>query len=254
MAHQVIRRAGSGRSILVFETGEEMGKFALERFRALAATAVSERGRFAAALSGGRTPVDLYLRIGREAKDLTWRNIHIFLVDERFVPYNDDRSNYGMIRETLLDAVPIPAENVYPFAVEGIDPEMSAEEYEGLLWDILGSGSDGAAPALDLAMLGMGEDGHTASLFPGSPVIHESTRLARAVPAGEGREARITLTLPMINAARNILFLVAGKAKAAVLGRVAKERDPLLPASLVRPHHGDLSFLCDREAASGLDT
>ncbi len=249
MADQVRVEAKKGRHVFVFETKQELYGFAVERLREMASMAASEKGFMAMALSGGRTPVDFYLRLSGAKDAFDWKRMHIFLVDERFVPDTDEESNYRMIRETLLDRVPIPAGNAHAVATDVTDPGIAAVEYEKGLAAFFGLGA-GEVPVFDLVMLGMGEDGHTASLFPGTPALSENRRLVTAVP-GEGRAARVTLTFPVINSARNVTFLVTGNAKAEVLRRVVEEEDRSLPATLVCPR-GDVLFLCDTEAASRL--
>lgn len=253
MAHQVTFIAEDNRSVLIFQTKDDLFGFVTDSFRRMSERAICERGYFAAALSGGRTPVDLYGRLAAHEERFDWDRIHIFLVDERFVPDTDSESNYRMIRETLLDRVDIPAKNVHPIFTGEADPRISVQKYEKELIRFLKPPS-GGIPVLDLVMLGLGEDGHTASLFPGTPVIEERQRFVRAVLPGKGKVPRVTLTFPVINHARNIFFIVTGKGKEAVVRRVVEERDPSLPASLVKPEQGELFFLCDSQAASMLTT
>ncbi|MGD0657417.1 MAG: 6-phosphogluconolactonase [Syntrophorhabdales bacterium] len=252
MAHDVVRRPYGRPPVLVLETREEMWTFMVGRFREKSERAIRERGRFSAGLSGGKTPEDLYLEMGRVGQDTEWGNIHIFLVDERFVPLGDDRSNYGMIKRTLLDKVPIPAANVHSIETEESDLRTSALNYEADLQRFFGTGP-ATIPAFDMILLGMGQDGHTASLFPGLSDLRVEKRLVREVEATLGTAARVTLTLPVINHGRTVFFLVTGKAKAGIVRRVVEERDPDLPASLVAPLEGELFFVCDGEAASMLD-
>ncbi|MGD0230923.1 MAG: 6-phosphogluconolactonase [Syntrophorhabdales bacterium] len=244
---------GPGREVRVFETLSGLASHMAERFRLISEEAVARAGRFAVALSGGRTPVDLYVELARRGSAFDWAHIHIFLVDERFVPYSDRESNFGMIKRTLLDAVLPPPENVHPIDTAVADPAISAQKYEEEIVAFFGAG--GAMPRFDLVMLGLGEDGHTASLFPGSPALREKTHPVQAIaPHGKVTTPRVTITLPVINGARNVVFLITGKGKARVLRRVIEEKDPQLPASLVEPKEGRLSFLCDREAASTIGT
>jgi 6-phosphogluconolactonase len=154
-----------------------------------------------------------------------------------------------MIKKTLLDAVPIPPENLHPIPVDQEDPYSAARIYEDEMRSFFRA-PPGATPRFDLVLLGIGEDGHTASLFPGSPLLDETTHLAVAVPESSGMCVRITLTLPVINNAREVIFLVAGKTKALIIKRVIEEEDGRLPASLVRPRKGRLSFHLDSDAAS----
>jgi 6-phosphogluconolactonase len=252
VAHDVVRGPDDGPSVLVLENRQQMWTFMVGRFREISERAVRERGRFSAALSGGKTPEDLYVEMGRMGQDMEWRNIHIFLVDERFVPHGEGRSNYGMIKRTLLDKVPIPAANVHPIETEESDPRTSARKYEADLQRFFGTTPE-ATPEFDMILLGMGQDGHTASLFPGLPDLRLERRLVREVEATPESVVRVTLTLPVINHGRAVFFLITGKAKAGIVRRVVEEREPGLPASLVLPVEGALFFVCDGEAASMLD-
>jgi 6-phosphogluconolactonase len=252
VAHDVVRGPDDSPFVLVFESREQMWTFMVGRFREISERAIRERGRFSAALSGGKTPEDLYLEMGRVGQDMEWRDIHIFLVDERFVPPGDDRSNYGMIKRALLDRVPIPAANVHPVETEESDAHTSARKYEADLQGFFDTGP-GTIPEFDMILLGMGQDGHTASLFPGLPDLRLERRLVRGVEATPESVARVTLTLPVINRGRTVFFLVTGKAKADIVRRVVEEREPGLPASQVLPVKGALFFVCDGEAASMLD-
>lgn len=252
MAHDIVRGPYDGPPVLVLETREEMWRFMVGRFREISERAIRERGRFSAALSGGKTPEDLYIELGLVGQDMEWRNIHVFLVDERFVPLGDARSNYGMIKRTLLDKVPIPAANVHPIETEESDLRTSALKYEADVQRFFGTGP-GTIPAFDMILLGIGQDGHTASLFPGLSDLRVGSRLVREVEALPESVARVTLTLPVINHGRTVFFLVTGKAKADMVRRVVEERDPGLPASQVLPVEGELFFVCDGEAASMLD-
>jgi 6-phosphogluconolactonase len=252
VAYEVIRQPDHGRQVLIFESKEQVCRFTVDRFWEISERTINEWGRFSVALSGGKTPQDIYVEIGRVGQGMDWRAIHVFLVDERFVPPDDDRSNFRMIKKTLLDAIPIPVANLHAVATEETDPRTSAKGYEAELMKFFGTGP-GSVPAFDMILLGMGEDGHTASLFPGVPDLQNDKRLVRAVEPAGARVARVTLTLPVINGARNVFFLVTGETKARTVRRVVEEQDPTLPASLVRPLEGALLFLCDREAGSLLD-
>ncbi len=239
------------RDIRVFGSKSELFAFTADRIRTASQAAIAARGCFAAALSGGQTPVGLYIEIARPGGTLDWEKIHIFLVDERLVPDSDSRSNFGMIKKTLLDAVSIPRSNVHPIPVDCVDPHVSATMYEEDIRAFFRV-PPVAMPRFDLVLLGMGEDGHTASLFPGAPLLDETARAVGAVAEGEGRTARVTLTLPVINNAREVVFLVTGKGKAPIIRRMVEEGDMRLPASRVAPINGRFSFLCDKEAASEL--
>jgi 6-phosphogluconolactonase len=222
---------------------------AARRFVALAREAAESRGRFSAALSGGSTPGGLYRLLAEEPYSLQvpWEAVHLFWGDERCVPPDDPGSNYHLAEENLLFRVPIPPENVHRVRGE-LEPASAARNYEQEIQDFF----CGPHARFDLILLGLGEDGHTASLFPGSPALAERERLVTAATAVyQDRPAqRVTLTLPALNSARQVLFLVAGSAKAGVVQAVLEGADEQLPARQVQPAAGGLSWLLDAEAAS----
>lgn len=206
--------------------------------------AVHARGRCSIALSGGSTPRATYDEIARRAgrDGSLWAGAQVFWGDERCVPPHDARSNERMARESLLAHVPIPARHVFPMRCLG-DAEAAARRYEDLIREHLG-----ARPRFDLVLLGLGDDGHTASLFPGSALLEEPERWVGVTRRSSESFTRITLTLAAINLAARVIFLVSGAGKADALQR-ALAGDPRAPASLVRPAGGDLYWLVDAEAA-----
>jgi 6-phosphogluconolactonase len=211
--------------------------------------AVSDSGRFAWALAGGSTPRDLYRLLASDPyrARLPWPAIHFFWGDERHVPPDHPDSNFRMAREAMLDSVPVPAENIHRVPAEEPDAARAAAEYESTLRAFFAL-SPGEWPRFDLVQLGLGKEGHTASLFPGSPAVAERERLVVA-PWVEAQETfRITLTPPVLNHARRVLFLVSGDEKAAALHAVLEgAREPeLYPAQIVE---GDRLWLVDRAAA-----
>lgn len=215
---------------------------------AAAREAVSTRGVFSMALSGGSTPLALYecMRESGFADTFPWKQAHFFWGDERFAPGDPSRSNYrAAIEELPLDL--IPAANLHPVDVSQKTPERAAEAYEEQVAGFFKM-PKGAFPSFDLVLLGLGEDGHTASLFKGDPSLDEKKRLAVAARSATG-EPRVTLTLPLLNAARKLLFLVSGEAKAAAL-RAATRGEAPSPAALVRPSAGRVTWLVDEAAAS----
>ena len=218
--------------------------------RTAAPSAISVRGRFTLALAGGSTPRAAYDRLATHHRRLDWHHTHVFWGDERCVPPDDPRSNYRMAKEALLDRVPIPKAQIHRIRGEA-EPAQAAAEYQREL-----GGVGAEAPALDLVLLGLGEDGHTASLFPGQPAVRETTHWALAVPDPEGKLWRVTLTPPVLNAARHVTFLVSGASKAARLRQVIEGpfTPALLPAQAVRPAHGQLTWMVDAAAAGELRT
>jgi 6-phosphogluconolactonase len=238
--------------IVIVPDAGALARSGAQHFARLAQQAVESRGRFTAALSGGSTPRGLYRLLAGEPyrSEVPWRQVHFFWGDERCVSADDPRSNYRMAEEALLAYVPVPSENVH--RVEGeLAPQQAARAYgrdlEGFFC--------GPHVRLDLMLLGLGSDGHTASLFPGSAALEETTRLVAAVEAQyEDRPAcRITLTLPAINTSRHIVFLVSGSSKADILQKVLSEPGGPLPAQRVHPTAGALTWLIDEAAANRLD-
>lgn len=232
---------------------------AAERVIVAAARAIEAHGRFVIALSGGSTPRRSYERLAEPAvaSRVQWPLVQVVWVDERCVPPGDAESNYKLARETLLDHVPIPAANVHRMRGED-DPAAAAASYERTLRALLSvpSGAPSTMPGqrIDLAVMGLGDNGHTASIFPGSAAIDERERWVMAERVSAAPPWRITLTAPVLNACAELLFLVVGSAKATVLHRVLDgPRLPReLPAQLIAPSAGQLRWLADAAAASRL--
>lgn len=207
---------------------------------------------FAVCLSGGSTPRRLYELLAEPPyrERFPWPRTHWFWGDERFVPHDDDLSNYRMVKEALLSRAPIPAENIHAIPTEGLGPDASAAAYERTLKSFYGADRlDAARPLFDVNVLGLGPDGHTASLFPGNAALRERDKWVCAV-TGAKREARITLTYPALESCRHAAFLVAGSEKRAILERL-RRGDRSLPAAHVRPT-GTLSIFADAAAAGSV--
>lgn len=241
----------AGGQIRSFPDLEALSRAAAGIFVAEATTSLARQARFAVALSGGATPRRTYelLATGPFRDRMNWQQVHVFWGDERSVPPADPQSNYRLARLALLEHVPLPPENVHPIpAFPAV--EMGAWKYEADLKAFFGQ----AAPRFDLIFLGLGADGHTASLFPGSPVLEEERRWVAGVPAPGRGAARVTLTAWAINRAALVVFLVSGQDKAEALKNVvAGPREPQrFPAQLIRPASGRLLWLADKEAAGGL--
>lgn len=235
-------------------TPQELFQAAAEEVAGAATEAVKQRGQFTIALSGGSTPRNLYTVIAANAASaLPWAKMFFFWGDERHVPPTDSESNYRMAQETLLSKVPIPPANVFRAPTEDPDAEAVAESYEQTLRKFFHAGA-GEFPRFDLILLGMGPDGHTASLFPESAALQEKSRLVVANWVEKLKASRITFTLPLLNAARRGAFLVSGTDKAAVLREVLEGKAPgeKYPSKLVRPSDGKLIWFVDRAAASEL--
>jgi 6-phosphogluconolactonase len=238
-------------NIFIFDSEDQMSEFMTRKWEEISEGAIQRKAYFAAGLSGGKTPVHFYQRLADWDGRSFWERAHLFLVDERFLSFDNEDSNYRMLRETLFEKVPIPQENIHPIPTEKRSLEISATEYEEDLRKFF-KVSKGQYPVFDLLLLGIGEDGHTASLFPGSDALKERTHLTSAVLLDEVRHHRITLTLPVINYGEHVIFLVKGKNKAPVLRKIINREDPSLPASMLQPKSGKLLFLIDREASSQL--
>jgi len=241
-------------SVEIFRTPMEMTEATARCFAARAVEAVSVRGRFTAALSGGKTPVALYTLLAKapSVSQIPWARVYLFWGDERCVPPDHGDSNYRMTREFLLDHVPIPPANIHRMPGE-MDPVKAAARYEEQLRDFFAPHGE-VLPVFDFILLGLGEDGHTASLFPGTRAIRESARWVVSHHVDAQKGWRITLTPPVINAARTVVFIAAGAAKAAVLKEILEGpfRPDSLPAQIVRPAGGTLLWMLDREAAARL--
>jgi 6-phosphogluconolactonase len=236
--------------IRTFKDPEAVSRAAADLFVELAAEAVAARGRFRVALSGGRTPLRTYQLLAEPPRRerTPWPQIDVFWGDERCVPLDDDRSNAGTASRMLLTRVPVMSGSVHPMRCDA-DAQAGAAEYEALLRSLFET-----VPVFDLIFLGLGQDGHTASLFPHNPVLSETARWAAAVHVDGQSPSRVTLTPPVINAARVAAFVVIGREKGAILRSVLQgPPDPRrLPAQLIRPHGGRLIWLTDEAAAAEL--
>jgi 6-phosphogluconolactonase len=211
--------------------------------------ALDERGRASFVLTGGSTPLPLYRLLAADYRGaLDWDRVDIFFGDERHVPHDDDDSNARMAREALLGALPVPPDRIHPMPTSGT-PAADARAYESTLRAYFGDGP----PAFDLLLLGMGADGHVASLFPGSPALDESERwvVATKSPPTSPVLDRVTLTLPALNAARTVLFLVAGTSKHDALAAVHRDPGDAPPAERVEAQDRLLWFV-DDDAAGDL--
>lgn len=219
---------------------------ALEAARTIAAaarTAVAARRRFIMAVSGGKTPWQMLRALANE--DVPWQGIHVVQVDERIAPAGNPDRNLTHLRESLLSHAPLPPEQIHAMPVEADDLEAAAKDYAGVLQQIAGT-----PPVLDLAHLGLGPDGHTASLVPGDPVLQVADRDVALTGVYQNRR-RMTLTYPLLNRSRRILWLATGAEKAAMLARL-QAGDRTIPAGLIRSEKALL--LVDRVAASALKT
>lgn len=235
-------------SVNIYESSEELAEAAAQEFAARAGEAIDQRGRFAVVLAGGSTPKATYEVLASDYADrIDWSNVHFFFGDERSVPPDHEDSNYRMAREALLDHV--PAGSVHRMQGQ-LPPDEAAEAYEQELRDFFGSEE---LPRFDLILLGTGGDGHTASLFPETAALEVHDRWVVANPVLKLETTRITLTVPIINAARAVYFLVAGEGKAGPVAEILEGTpDPRqYPATLIQPQGGP-KWMLDRPAASEL--
>jgi 6-phosphogluconolactonase len=239
------------REILSFNSTDDMVDFAIDKWSAISKKAIDEKGFFSVALSGGKSPVPFYEKLA-ETSGLLWGMTHVFMVDERFVPYDSYDNNHHLINRTLLMNIEIPAANIHPILTTEITPQASAAKYEEDLAAFFKKTKSGI-PGFDLVIMGVGDDGHTASLFPGTSAIDEAKHLAvEGVSPDKALRERITITFPLINNSEHIIFLVTGTSKAGVTKDIVENEKSLLPAAKVMPRTGRTIFLLDREASSQL--
>lgn len=234
----------------VYDDLDALSHAALAELLLIARDAVSRRGRFAIALSGGRTPAKLYslwAQVDARAAGVPWESVHLFWGDERYVDHDDLLSNYRMTRESLLSHAAIPEENVHPLPTGCVEPDECAQAYETELRKFFGDDP----PAFDLQLLGLGREGHTASLFPGSSALEEQTRWVLAVEAPATPRTRLTLTPAVLTHGRNTWFLVSGADKREIVSALRNETNPSAsqyPAARLQ-FAGAVLWLMDRVAA-----
>ena len=236
-----------GNNIQIFEP-DELAKAAAEFIVKIANEAIDANGRFVISLSGGHTPETLYgvLATAPYRGRIAWDKTYVFWGDERCVPSDDAQNNARMAKIFLLDRVDIPPSNIYPVPVN-LPPAKGAAAYENSIKEFFGN----EQPCFDLILLGLGENGHTASLFPGTDIISDHTHLIKEVFVPEQKMYRITMTADMINKAENVIFLVAGEEKAAILNTILTHtyEPALFPAQLIKPDHGKLYWFVDNKAS-----
>ncbi|PYY04472.1 MAG: 6-phosphogluconolactonase [Acidobacteria bacterium] len=244
-------------SIHVLEDLQQVAAAATDEFVARAKRAISHHGRFTVALSGGSTPKTMHSilaeRSAKNPKLVDWSRVQILFGDERHVPPDHADSNYRMAKETLLSKVPIPAANIHRIHTENPDAAKAAGEYDRELVKVFQLKGDDQLPRFDLIFLGMGPDGHTASLFPGTTAVHELKKRVVANWVPKFNTWRVTFTRPVINQAECVLLMVCGKDKAQPFSEVIGQGSPdVYPVKYVQPTHGELIWLVDRAAAATL--
>ena len=225
---------------------------AAEQFVQVGRNAIGAQGRFTVALSGGSTPKSLYSLLAANYANFAWNRTFLFFGDERHVPPDHADSNYRMVNEALLTKIQIPAENVFRVQAENPDAAAAALDYENQLRRFFEL-KPGEFPRFDLILLGMGPDGHTASLFPGSEGLKEQSRLVIANSVEKFKTHRITFTFPVLNSATEVMFLASGTDKADMVRQVLEGKNaPPYPAQQVQPTNGKLLWMLDESAASQL--
>lgn len=244
----MVEEQSVGAGEIVEETDAQgVARVASDRIARVLADAILAGGGATLALSGGNTPGGTYALLARSA-GIDWSKVRVFWVDERAVPPGHDRSNYRAARVTLLEPARIADDHVHRMRADAPDLEAAAGEYESLLSTCVGASAE--VPSFDVVVLGMGDDGHTASLFPGEPTVGIKDCFVASVPARGAREARLTLTAPVIQAAKNVFVLVVGPEKRAALARAWAPAGDLMktPIRLVRSCRGNVEWIVDRAA------
>jgi 6-phosphogluconolactonase len=244
------------REIQVLENAEAVSRAAAEMMVSLARQKLKSKESFAVALSGGSTPKKMFAILANDAAlrgQMPWESVQFFWGDERHVPPDHTDSNYRMANEAMLSKVPVPAENIHRIRAENPDAGKVAEDYEQELREFFRIETE-QLPAFDCVFLGMGPDGHTASLFPGTEALHERKRLVVSNWVDKFLSYRITMTVPVLNNADTVIFLVNGKEKAEPLRVVleGQKQTDRFPSQLIEPTHGKLLWLVDRAAARQL--
>jgi 6-phosphogluconolactonase len=238
------------RDIVLCRDLVELSRQSAEQFSQLAGESIEASGRLTVAFSGGSTPKHLYSLLASDYKNrIQWNNVELFWGDERCVPPDHPDSNFRMVQEALLSKIKIPPENIHRMAGER-EPRAAATEYEKELEKFFGLNS-GGLPRFDLILLGIGEDGHTASLFPDSEALNETKHLVVAPFVEKLNSHRLSLSLPVLNNAANVWFLVTGGSKADAVKKVFSASSDL-PAAKVRPVNGKLTWFITRDAAPGI--
>ncbi len=237
----------SHRKIVIRER-ENLFPLLVNAFIASAKEAIERDKLFTVALSGGRTPVPFFQQLAEIEEDI-WLKTHIFLVDERFVPWNDQESNYRLMNEHLIDHLPIPRDQIHPIATDFSSLQEGAQAYERDLRKFFRK-IPGLFPSFDFILLGIGEDGHTASLFSGTPALARDNDWVVTTDSAALKQKRISFSLPLINAGRKVFFLVTGPSKSQIVFEILKNEQCRLPAALVKPQPGMLYFFLDQDAIS----
>ncbi len=246
----------STREIEVLATAADLYHAAAEEFVRAARAAIGAQGRFTVALSGGSTPKALYSLLAANYANFAWDRVFLFFGDERHVPPTDAESNYRMVNESLLTKIKIPPENVFRVKAENSDAAAAAADYETQLrkfFDLKAGVQNEEFPRFDLILLGVGPDGHTASLFPGSDGLKEKSRLVIANWVEKFKTFRISFTFPVLNNASEVMFMAAGADKADIVSQVLEGKNATeFPSQQIQPSDGKLLWMLDEAAAAKL--
>ncbi len=234
----------------VFESPKAVLEKLAEHFIIVAQQTIADREKFSVALSGGSSPKKLYELLASDYKDkIDWSKVYFFFGDERYVPKTDPNSNYLMVKKALFDPLAISDSQIFPVDT-GVEPEAASVKYEKVIKDFF----QGKEMNFDLVLLGLGDNSHTASLFPHTPVLEDKIPSVSEVYLEDQKVYRITLNAPLINLARNIAYLVYGKEKAEAVHHIIEDHEDIknFPAQLIQPGNGDLQWFLDNAAASDL--
>ena len=253
-SHKLQLLMPTAREIKILPTPADLFRAAAEEFTRIGRDAIAARERFSVALSGGSTPKSLYTLLAADYAGFDWRHTFLFFGDERHVPPDNADSNYRMAKESLLGKIQIPAENVFRVKAENPDAAAAAADYEAQIRKFFAL-SSGQFPRFDLILLGMGPDGHTASLFPGSDGLKEQSKLVIANWVEKFKTWRISFTFPVLNNAAEVMFMASGADKADMVQQVLEgKKDPPYPTQLVQPSEGKLLWMLDEAAARKLSS
>jgi len=240
----IYREAKSGRIVEVFNSSADLFRAAARKVAEIISDCLSKKQSCAIALSGGSTPKRLYELLAKgEGGAIDWKRVHVFFSDERNVPPEDQESNYRMAKESLFASGLVSEANIHRIRGE-LSADEAAQQYEGEIKRVLGNN-----PVFDLVLLGLGPDGHTASLFPDSPALRESKKLVAANRVDKLKSDRITFTYPLLNRAEHVMFLASGPDKADIV-RSVLSGDGDYPSQHVRPNKGELLWMLDKDSAS----
>jgi 6-phosphogluconolactonase len=237
--------------IQIWKTRDELDRSVAKKIYEVICRTLKEKTQCCIVLSGGETPRNVYRRMGLDEKNkfIDWNRVQVFFSDERGVPPDDPQSNYGMVQREWISCISIPPSHIHRINGE-LDPKTAARKYEQEIRKVFGQ-----EPVIfDLVLLGIGEDGHTASLFPGTDAVLEKEALVTPTFVQQFISWRVTMTVPVLNAAREIIFLAAGTKKSTIIQRLLEKDTPdiELPASLIQPQQGTLSWMIDEDAGVGL--